>query len=412
MHGKILVELINDPDFEAGGEEGKFGGKAMTYYGRWTYKYEEAARQGAAGVIIVHETAPASYPWAVVENSNTNAQFDIVRDNPASAHTPFESWIQRSLAVQLFQRSGLDFEKAKAAAQRADFQPIPLKATLSAHYAADPKVITSHNVVGILPGAKYPDETIIYSAHWDHLGVGKPDSTGDRIYNGAVDNASGISQLIEQARVFGAGPRPERSIVFLAVTGEEKGLLGSAYYATHPLYPLGKTVAVINTDSMGVYGPAKNFTMSGNAKLGLLDDLVAEGKREGRYFSPDPHPEAGHFYRSDHFSFAKVGVPAVSFGSGDDLVNGGIQRGEALEKEYVAKHYHQPSDEWQPTWDWSGVAADAHLLHEVGLRLANSREWPNWSADSEFRAARDQTAAERGEAPAPAPVPPAKGDRG
>ncbi|HWU91843.1 MAG TPA: M28 family metallopeptidase, partial [Sphingomicrobium sp.] len=267
VHGKILVELINDPDFEGG--EGDFGGKAMTYYGRWTYKYEEAARRGAAGVIIVHETAPASYPWNVVQNSNTNAQFDIVRDNPAAKHTQFESWIQRPLAVQLFQRAGLDFEQAKAAAKRRDFHPIPLKATLSASYAADTKVITSHNVVGILPGSRHPDETIIYSAHWDHLGVGKPDATGDRIYNGAVDNATGVAQLIEQARAFANGPRPERSVVFLAVTGEEKGLLGSEYYATHPLYPLGKTVAVLNTDALNVWGPTRNFSISGSAKLGL-----------------------------------------------------------------------------------------------------------------------------------------------
>jgi len=417
MHGKILVELINDPDFEAAPGEpvaGKFGGKAMTYYGRWTYKYEEAARQGAAGVIIIHETAPASYPWAVVQNSNTIGTFDIVRDNPTAAHTPFESWIQRPLAVQLFQRSGLDFEKLKVAARSPDFQPVPLKATLSARYAADTKVIKSHNVVGILPGKKYPDETIIYSAHWDHLGIGTPDSTGDRIYNGAVDNATGVSAIIEQARVFAAGPRPDRSIVFLAVTGEEKGLLGSAYYASHPLYPLGKTVAVLNTDALDVYGPAKNFTMSGNAKLGLLDDLIAEGKAESRYFSPDPRPEAGHFYRSDHFSFAKVGVPAISYGSGTDLVNGGTARGDALETEYTAKHYHQPSDEWLPSWDFSGIANDDYLLHQVGLRLANSREWPNWSSDSEFRATRDRTAADRGGAPpAPTPAPSGKpGERG
>jgi len=413
MHGKIMVVLINDPDFEGG--EGDFGGKAMTYYGRWTYKFEEAARQGAAGIIIVHETAPASYPWNVVQNSNTNAQFDIVRDNPAAEHSQFESWIQRPLAVQLFQRAGLDFEAAKAAAKKRDFRPIPLKATLTAHYKADPKVITSHNVVGILPGKTRPDETIIYSAHWDHLGIGTPDSTGDRIYNGAVDNATGVSMLIEQARIFAAGPRPDRSIVFLAVTGEEKGLLGSAYYASHPLYPPGKTVAVLNTDAMGVYGPAKNFSISGNAKLGLLDELVAEAKREGKYFSPDPHPEAGHFFRSDHFSFAKVGVPAISYESGSDLVNGGKARGEALGAEYTAKHYHQPSDEWQPTWDFTGMAADGNLLHQVGLKLANSREWPDWSPDSEFRATRDKTAAERGEAPAasaPAPTPEPKGDRG
>ena len=413
MHGKILVELVNDPDFEAAPGEpiaGKFGGKAMTYYGRWTYKYEEAARQGAAGVILIHETAPASYGWEVVQNSNTNAQFDIVRDNPAAEHTQFESWIQRPLAVQLFQRSGLDLEQAKVAARRADFQPMPLKATLSAHYSATPQVISSHNVVGILPGKKYPDETIIYSAHWDHLGIGKPDATGDRIYNGAVDNGTGISELIEQARVWAHGPRPDRSVVFLAVTGEEKGLLGSSYYATHPLYDIGKTVANRNVDAWQPVGRQKDFTIRGTAKLDLVDDVVAAGRAQGRYFTPDPHPETGGFYRSDHFSFAKQGVPAISFSQGLDLVNGGTARGEALSQEYNTKHYHQPSDEWHADWDWSGVAENAELLHQVGLRLVNSREWPNWSADSEFRAARDATAAERtGAAPAPAPQ---RGERG
>jgi Zn-dependent M28 family amino/carboxypeptidase len=420
MHGKILVELVNDPDFEAAANEpvaGKFGGKAMTYYGRWTYKYEEAARQGAAGVILIHETAPASYGWEVVQNSNTNAQFDIVRQNPAAQHTRFESWIQRPLAVQLFQRSGLNLEQAKAAARRADFQPMPLKATLSAHYSATPQVINSHNVVGILPGKKYPDETIIYSAHWDHLGIGKPDATGDTIYNGAVDNGTGISELIEQARVFAEGPPPDRSIVFLAVTAEEKGLLGSAYYAAHPLYDVGKTVANLNVDAWLPDGRQKDFTIRGTAKLDLVGDVIAAGKAQGRYYVPDPHPETGGFYRSDHFSFAKVGVPAISFSPGNDLVNGGTARGEALAQEYNSKHYHQPSDEWQANWDWSGVAENAELLHQIGLKLANSREWPNWSADSEFRAARDATAAERGgttpaPAPAPAATPPKKGERG
>jgi Zn-dependent M28 family amino/carboxypeptidase len=420
MHGKILVVLINDPDFEARPGEpvaGKFGGKAMTYYGRWTYKYEEAARLGAAGVIIIHETAPASYGWAVVQNSNTNAQFDIVRENPAAEHTQFESWIQRPLAVQLFQRSGLDLEQEKVAARSPNFRPVPLKATLSAHYSAAPQVITSHNVVGILPGTTHPDETVIYSAHWDHLGIGKPDATGDRIYNGAVDNGTGVSQLIEQARVFAHEPRTQRSIVFLAVTGEEKGLLGSKYYATHPLYPVGTTVGDLNADAWLPDGPQKNFSISGTARLGLLDDLIAQGKAEGLYFTPDPHPEAGGFYRSDHFSFAKVGVPAISFDPGNDLVNGGVARGEALAEEYNRLHYHQPSDQWQPNWDWSGVAQDAELLHQLGLRLANSREWPNWSSDSEFRAIRDQSAADRGgAAPPPPPPPPAPegkpGERG
>jgi len=415
MHGKVLVELVNDPDFEAAAGEpvaGKFGGKAMTYYGRWTYKFEEAARQGAAGVILIHETAPASYGWEVVQNSNTIPQFDIVRENPAASHSPFESWIQRPLAVQLFQRSGLDFEQARVAARSPDFRPMPLKATLSARYSAAPKVINSHNVVGILPGSKYPDETIIYSAHWDHLGIGKPDATGDRIYNGAVDNGTGISELIEQARVFAHEPRPDRSIVFLAVTAEEKGLLGSEYYATHPLYPTGKTVADLNVDAWNPYGRQKDFTVRGTAKLDLIDDVIAAGKRQGRYYVPDPHPETGGFYRSDHFPFARVGVPAISFSQGLDLVNGGTARGEQLSTEYNRLHYHQPSDEWHGDWDWSGVAENAALLHDVGLRLANSREWPNWSTDSEFRAARDATAADRtGPSPAAAPAP-QKGERG
>jgi len=408
VRGKLIVVLINDPDFEGG--EGDFGGKAMTYYGRWTYKYEEAARRGAAGVLIVHETDPASYGWNTVKNSNTNAQFDIVRQNPAASHTPFESWIQRPLAEQIFAASGLNFEQAKAAAKLRNFQPIPLKATLSANAQANVATITSHNVVGYLPGKKYPDETVIYSAHWDHLGIGKPDDRGDTIYNGALDNATGISQILEQARAFAREPRTDRSIVFLAVTAEEKGLLGSEYYAQNPIFPAAKTAGVINTDGGQIWGRAKNFTISGSAKLGLLDMLIAEGKKQGRYYSPDPHPEAGHFYRSDHFSFAKVGVPAISFGSGNDLVNGGTARGEALGKEYVEKHYHQPSDEWSPQWDFTGMAEDTQLLHNLGRDLANSRDWPNWSPESEFRATRDKSAAERGGA-APAPAP-AKGERG
>ena len=404
LRGKIMVVLVNDPDFEGG--EGDFGGKAMTYYGRWTYKYEEGARQGAAGVLVIHETDPASYGWNTVKNSNTNTMFDIVRDKPAAEHPLLEGWIQRDIAQRLFAASGSSLEAMKAAARRKDFKPVPLKATLTVHGNAQTQTITSHNVVGLLPGKKYPDETVIYTAHWDHLGIGKPDANGDNIYNGAVDNGTGISQLIEQARAFVRGPRPERSVVFLAVTAEEKGLLGSEYYANHPLYPLGKTVGVLNTDSMGVNGPEKNFSISGTAKLDLLDDLIAEGKREGRYFTADPHPESGGFYRSDHFSFAKQGVPAISFKPGNDLLNGGTARGEALDKDYTAKRYHQQDDEFNPNWDFRGMAQDANLLHLVGERLANSREWPNWSTDSEFRATRDKSAPER-EAAAPT-----KGERG
>jgi hypothetical protein len=238
MHGKIMIVLVNDPDFEGG--EGDFGGKAMTYYGRWTYKYQEGARQGAAGVLVIHETDPASYGWNTVKNSNTNTMFDIVRDNPAAEHPPLEAWIQKSLAERLFAASGLDFEAMKAAARKKDFTPVPLKAALSIKGAADAHVITSHNVVGWLPGARRPDETVIYSAHWDHLGIGKPDETGDTIYNGALDNATGISQLIEQARVFAKEPRTDRSIVYLPVTAEQKGLLCSEYYAQNPLFPPAK----------------------------------------------------------------------------------------------------------------------------------------------------------------------------
>jgi len=393
VRGKLIVVLINDPDFDTG--QGDFGGKAMTYYGRWTYKYEEAARRGAAGVLIVHETAPASYGWATVKNSNTNTMFDIVRADPKAVHTPFESWIQRDLAVKLFADSGLDFDAMKKAARGRDFKPVPLKATLSADYGVDAAQIVSHNVVGRIPGTRHPDETVVYSAHWDHLGVGQPDARGDRIYNGAVDNADGISLLIEMARAFKAAPKPDRSVLFLAVTAEEKGLLGSEYYAANPLYPLGTTVGMLNTDALSTAGPARDFSISGSAKLGLLDDLIQEGTKLGRRFTPDAEQEAGHFYRSDHFPMAKRGVPAISIGSGEDLVNGGVEAGKAWREAYTRDKYHQPADEWTPAWNATGQALDAELLFNLGQRLANSREWPNWSEDSEFRAERDKTAAAR-----------------
>ncbi|MEO8778334.1 MAG: M28 family metallopeptidase [Rhodanobacter sp.] len=394
LHGKIAVVLINDPDFETG--HGDFGGKAMTYYGRWTYKYEEAARRGALGLLVIHETAPASYGWATVKNSNTNTMFDIVRDHPSAVHPQLEGWIQRDLAVQMFKHAGLDFDALKKQAQTRGFRPVALKGeSLSANFKVDKNVITSHNIVGRVIGSKQPEQTVIYSAHWDHLGIGQPDASGDRIYNGAVDNATGTAALIEMGRAFAHAPPPQRSVVFLNVTAEEKGLLGSEYYATHPLYPLATTAGVINMDALDPYGPTRNFTISGNAKLGLLDDLVAAAKQFNMVYTPDPKPEAGYFFRSDHFSFAKRGVPAVSFGSGNDRVNGGLKAGKAAEEEYTARHYHQPSDEWKASWPFTGMARDLQLLYTVGSQLADSDQWPGWSKDSEFRAAREATADQR-----------------
>jgi Zn-dependent M28 family amino/carboxypeptidase len=394
VKGKILVVLINDPDFETGA--GDFGGKAMTYYGRWTYKYEEAARLGAAGVLIVHETAPASYGWNTVKNSNTNTMFDIVRKEPAKQHPKLEAWIQRDVAVDLFKQAGLDFDALKAQAQSRGFKAVELKGvTFSADYKVKHEVIVSKNVAGRIVGTKFPNETVIYSGHWDHLGVGAPDAKGDKIYNGAVDNADGIAALLELARAFKAKPAPQRSILFLAVTAEEKGLLGSEYYGANPLFPLATTVGDINIDALSAAGPARDVTTSGDGKVDLQDMLAAKAKAHGRYFTPDPSPQAGHFYRSDHFPFAKRGVPAISIGSGADLVNGGKEAGEKAEADYTDNRYHQPADEWSADWDLSGQAQDLGLVYEIGADLANSRVWPQWQAGSEFKALRDQTAAQR-----------------
>ncbi|HEY1043275.1 MAG TPA: M28 family metallopeptidase [Telluria sp.] len=394
LKGKLAVVLINDPDFETG--QGDFGGKAMTYYGRWTYKYEEMARRGALGTIIVHETEPASYGWPTVKNSNTNVMYDIVRKEPRKTHAPMEAWIQRDLAASLFKSAGLDFEAAKKQAQTRAFKPMELKGvTLSASYAVDAQVIKSKNVLAIREGAKQPNEYVIYSGHWDHLGVGQPDATGDRIYNGAVDNATGIAAMLELARAYGKQPAPQRSVVFLAVTAEEKGLLGSEFYASNPVYPLASTVGVINMDALSPRGPANDFNISGNAKLELLDQLVAKARKWNIRFSPDPKPEAGYFFRSDHFPFAKRGVPALSIGSGNDWVEGGVKAGEAAEVAYNEKAYHQPADEFDPKWTFTGLARDLEVLYSLGSDLANSKTWPNWSIDSEFRAARDKSASAR-----------------
>lgn len=394
LKGKLAVVLINDPDFETG--KGEFGGKAMTYYGRWTYKFEELARRGALGTLIVHETAPASYGWVTVKNSNTNVMYDVVRKNPLEAHAPVEGWIQRDLAVDLFKRAGLDFDKLKKSAQSRNFKPVELTGiAMSGKYAVDAQTIVSKNVIAVREGSQRPGEYVVYSGHWDHLGIGLPDAKGDRIYNGAVDNATGIAALLELARVYAAAPAPQRSVMFLAVTAEEKGLLGSEYYASNPVYPLARTVGVLNMDALDPHGKARDFTISGSAKLDLLDRLVAKARMAKLSFSPDPKPEAGHFFRSDHFPFAKRGVPAISFGSGEHWEQGGVAAGKKEAERYVKENYHQPSDEWRPEWTFEGMARDLGILYAVGRELADSNAWPNWSKDSEFRAARDQSASER-----------------
>ncbi|MDB5949544.1 MAG: peptidase [Massilia sp.] len=394
LKGKLAVVLINDPDFETG--SGDFGGKAMTYYGRWTYKFEEMARRGALGTIIVHESAPASYGWATVKNSNTNVMYDIVRKAPGKAHAPMEAWMQRDVAAGLFKRAGVDFESAKKEAQTRDFKPVELKGvTLSARYAVDARSIKSKNVAAIREGSERPNEYVLYSAHWDHLGIGEPDATGHKIYHGAVDNGTGVAALLELARAYASQRAPKRSVVFLALTAEEKGLLGSEYYSANPLYPLAATAGLINMDALSPHGPARNFTISGSARLDLLDELIAKAKGWDLVYAPDQRPEAGLFFRSDHFPLAKRGVPAISYGSGYDWVDGGVAAGKASKDAYTADSYHQPSDQWSATWTFAGMARDLELLYALGADLAASKAWPNWSQDSEFRAARDASAAQR-----------------
>ena len=392
VSGKVIVVLVNDPDFEGG--EGDFGGEAMTYYGRWTYKYEEAARRGAAGVLVIHETKPASYPWGVIANGN-DVTLDIVREDPAAAHTAVQGWMHVDIASRIFEAAGMSYADAKAMAQRRDFQPMDLGATIDATLLAKSEHIAVKNIAGVLPGTERPDEHILFTGHHDHLGVGEPDETGDTIYNGAIDNATGIAFMIEMARAFVEGGGTERSLVFLAVGAEESGLLGAKYYAANPLYPLETTVGVINVDAPGVHGPTQDFSISGSARLGLLDILTEEAAKMERSYSSDPNPAAGSFFRSDHFAFAAVGVPAVSFQSGRDLVDGGTERAAKIRAAYAAEDYHQQSDEWSPDWDLSGIVRDAQLIHAVAERLGNSREWPNWAEGSEFKALRDASAEAR-----------------
>ena len=393
VKGKVIVLFSNDPDFEGG--EGDFGGKAMTYYGRWTYKFEEAARRGAKGVLVVHEDEASAYGWKTVVNSVSDTQFDIDSPDSRAAHAELEGWISDNMASILFDEAGLSFDEAKAMARTRAFKPVPLQAQLTANLKARLEIIHSSNVIGRFPEAKNPNETVIFTAHWDHLGIGPPDSTGDRIYNGANDNAVGVAQLLEQARAFGGGPPTDRSVIFLATTGEEVGLLGAEYYVSHPIFPIGRTVAVLDTDGGQLWGKARNYSVSGNPKGELVDLLIEEGQKQGRSYTTDPHPEAGNYYRSDPFAFARVGIPAFTLEGGKDLLKGGTERGEALAQKYIDDNYHQPSDEWSPDWDFSGLADDSLMLHRLGRTLADSRLWPEWREGSEFKRIRDLTAQDR-----------------
>ncbi|KAF1712676.1 peptidase M20 [Pseudoxanthomonas kalamensis DSM 18571] len=392
---KIVVILVNDPDFESG--EGDFGGKAMTYYGRWTYKYEEAARRGAAGALIVHETAPAAYPWATVRNGRNGPQYDIVRADAAQYHLPMRGWMQREVAERLFRESGLDFDAEKAKAQQRGFSSYALEGA-SATVAFDVKreQIVSRNVAGVLPGATQPQQTVILSGHWDSFGViADADESGDAIVNGAVDNATSIASLIEMARVFATGPRPARSLLFLAVTAEESGLLGAKYYAAHPLRPLETTIADLNIEMWSPDGPTRDISSWGVGKVSLERDLIDVARSEGRSYSPDENLEAGLFYRADHFAFAQAGVPAITIGPGMDQIDGGVAGGKAARAEYFANCYHQPCDEFDDSWDMRGPVEDTRTVYRLAERLANGSDWPQWDAGSEFRAEREKTAAAR-----------------
>ncbi len=394
VKGKIVVVLINDPDFYAP-EANTFGGKAMTYYGRWTYKYEEAARHGAAGVLIIHDTAAASYGWGTVKNSWTGPQFDIVRPDPSKSFTGLEGWLSAETAQSLFAQAGLDLAALKVAARSKDFKPVDLKTTLSGGYQVTAKEIVSHNVIARLPGTKHADETVVYGGHWDHIGIGAPDANGDKIFNGAVDNGTGIAALLELARAFGKAPKPDRSVVMIAFTGEESGLLGSEYYAANPVYPLEKTVAGINMDALNVFGATKNIVVVGNGQSSLEDDLGTFARAQNRILSPDEKPEAGYFFRSDHFPFVKRGVPMLYAKGGKDLIKGGIEAGTAKEADYRDKRYHQADDEWSADWDMAGMVEDVTLYYQIGAKLAHSRDWPQWRATSEFKTARDTSADQR-----------------
>ncbi|MCO6497000.1 MAG: M20/M25/M40 family metallo-hydrolase [Chitinophagaceae bacterium] len=387
--GKIVLVMVNDPGFWVN-DTTLFKGDTMTYYGRWTYKFEEAARQGAKGCLVIHNTRAASYPFSVQQNSFNTSRLQLDNRGKDIQNADVIGWITEDATNRLFKAAGYDSTLLIKANEKG-FKYVPLDLTASTSMTVKSDYNVSYNVVGKITGTKHPDEVIIYTAHWDHLGIGRPDATGDTIYNGAVDNASGTAGLLELARVFKSmKTQPERTIVFLAVTAEEQGLLGSKYYTQDPIYPVDKTVANINMDVLATGGRTKDVVVVGQGQSDLEDMLRKEVERAGGYISFDAHPEAGMYFRSDHFNFAKVGIPALYMGSGIDLEQGGKEEGLKLSNKYTADNYHQPSDNYNPGWSLEGGIKNLKYLFLVGSRLAWSDTWPQWKDGSEFKSLRDK----------------------
>jgi len=395
VKGKTIMVLVNDPQIPDPADPSKldaktFGGKAMTYYGRWTYKFEEGARKGAAGVLIVHETGPAGYPFSVVQG-NLNEKFDLVTPDKNMGRAAIEGWVTLDAAKKILALAGQDFDALKKQATSRDFKPVPLGLKAGFAISNTLRTIDSQNVVAKLEGSdpRLKDEYIVYSAHWDHLGVGAA-VNGDTIYNGALDNASGVGSVLEIARALTkASPQPKRSILFLMVTAEEKGLLGSEYYSRNPLYPLDRTAANINIDGVNQWGRTKDITVVGLGASDLDDYLQTAAAEKGRTIGADPEPEKGFYYRSDHFNFAKQGVPALDPDAGIEFIGKPAEYGKQKRDEYTEHDYHAPSDEVKPDWDLTGAADDAELLFAVGYRVANADKYPEWRAGNEFKAKRD-----------------------
>ncbi|BBF80902.1 M28 family peptidase [Asticcacaulis excentricus] len=401
LKGKIAVFLINDPDFEAAADEsvaGRFGGRAMTWYGRWVYKYEIAARLGAAGALIIHDTPGAGYGWSTVTAPHSEV-FDVVRQPDALQAVPFQGWLNGAAAADLFGKAGLDLKALRVAARRDDFKPVAIgDARLSIEAAVKSDQVQSHNVIARLPGKSRPDESILYGAHWDAYGIGPADAQGRTLRPGANDDGLGTAAVLEVARQFVQGPRPDRSVVFALWTAEERGLLGSETYASRPTYPLETTVANITLDVLQTAGKAKDMVLIGMGQNDLEDRLATLAQTQGRTLTPDSAPERGLFYRADHFSVAKRGVPTLlimGLGGGADLVKGGRAAGERWVADYTANCYHKTCDAWSADWDLSGAVEDIDLAYRLGRDLAHSRDWPQWKAGSEFRPVRDKSAGVR-----------------